>query len=282
MWIALISAVATAAGLVTDKIALSRERLSLRVYLPLVFTFLCAFTLLLAPISARINFEIALLSNQLFLLFLMVIMAIAWNVLFYQSVKKERMYEHEMITMTAPLITIVLAAMFFPNERDPQIFTLALVASAALFIARREKRAKFILDRDGYNLLLGVILMSAENIIFRELLYSYTPVALYAIRTFILACFFMAYYAPRYKQVSTRHYWLIAGSAFLGVIGMITKLYAFAEIGVIYTTLISMLAPLLVLFASWEIFHERIRARIVVAALVILVVVSWATVLTFA
>jgi len=280
MIVALISAVTTAAGLVVDKIGLSRERMSLRVYLPLVFMFLCAFTLLLAPVLGRIDWQIALLPNSLFLLFLMVVMAVAWNVLFYQSVKKERIYEHEMITMTAPLITILLAAVFFPEERDTTIFILAVVASAALFFARKEK-AKLIIDRDGYNLLLGVVLMSAENIIFRELLYSYTPVALYAIRTFILACFFMAYYSPRYKQVNARHWWLIAGSAFLGVIGMLTKLYAFAEIGVIYTTLISLIAPLLVFFASWEIFHERIRARIVVAALVILVVVSWATMLTF-
>lgn len=277
---ALISAVGTAAGLVVDKITLSRERLSLRVYLPLVFAFLCGFTLLLTPVLGRIDFGIALLPNSLFLLFLMVVMAIAWNVLFYQSVKKERVYEHEMISMTAPLITILLAAVFFPEERDTTIFVLAVIASVALFLARKEK-AKFIIDRDGYNLLLGVILMSAENIIFRELLYSYTPVALYAIRTFILACFFMAYYSPRYKQVSVKHWWLIAGSALIGVISMVTKLYAFAEIGVIYTTLISLLAPLLVFFASWEIFHERIRARIVVASIIILAVVSWATVLSF-
>lgn len=278
---ALISAVATAAGLVVDKIGLSRERMTLRVYLPLVFVFLCAFTLILTPVLGRIDWQIALLPNSLFLLFIMAIMAIAWNVLFYQSVKRERIYEHEMISMTAPIFTILLAAVFFPEERNTTVFILAFVASAALFLARKEK-AKFVLDRDAYNLLLGVILMSAENIIFRELLYSYTPVALYAIRTFILACFFMAYYAPRYKQVSSRHWWLIAGSALLGVIGMVGKLYAFAEIGVIYTTLISLLAPLLVFFASWEIFHERIRARIVVAALVILAVISWATMVNFA
>lgn len=278
---ALLSAVSTALSLVVDKLALSRERISLRVFLPLVFAFLCGFTLLLSPFLARIDLEIALLPNSLFLLFLMAMMAVAWNVLFYQSVKKERMYEHEMITMTAPLITIVLAAIFFPEERNAQVFVLAVIASLALFFARKEK-AKFILDRDGYNLLLGVILMSAENIIFRELLYSYTPVALYAIRTFILACFFMAYYAPRYKQVTPRHWWMIAGSALLGVVAMVGKLYAFEQLGVIYTTLISMLAPLLVFFASWEIFHERIRARIIVASLIILAVVSWATVINFA
>ncbi len=277
---AFISAIGTAAGLVVDKITLSRERMALRVYLPLVFTFLCGFTLLLTPLLGRIDFTIAFLPNSLFLLLLMVIVAIAWNVLFYQSVKKERIYEHEVITMTAPLITVLLAAVFFPEERDTTIFVLALVASIALFVARREK-ARFILDRDGYNLLLGVILMSVENILFRELLYSYTPVALYAVRTFILACFFMAYYSPRYKQVSIRHWWLIAGSALIGVISMVTKLYAFAEIGIIYTTLIGLLTPLLVFFASWEIFHEKIRARIVVAGIIILAAVSWATVLTF-
>lgn len=277
---ALISALSAAAGLIIDKITLSRERLPLRVFLPLGFVFLFGLTLLLVPALGRIDFQIALLPNSLFLLFVMIIMAIAWNVLFYQSVQKERIYEHEMITMTAPLVTVILAAVFFPEERDMRVFLLALVASIALFFARSEK-AHFLLDRQGYNLFLGVVLMSAENIIFRELLYSYTPVALYAIRTFILAVFFMAYYSPRYKQVSQKHWWFIAASAVFGAASMLTRLYAFSTIGVIHATLIAILAPLVVFFASWEILHERIRARVIIASLVILGAVSWATVLTF-
>jgi len=275
---ALLSAFAAAGGLILDKICLSRERITLRVYLPLVFVFLCLFSLLLSPTLGRIDFQIALLPNSLFLLFLMVIMAIAWNVLFYQSIQKERVSEHEMITMTAPLVTVLLAAAFFPEERDGRILLLAIVASVALFFARGEKR-HFLLDQQSYNLFLGVVLMSAENIIFRELLYSYTPVALYAIRTLILAVFFMAYYSPRYQQVSAKHWWMIVGSALFGLVTMLAKLYAFSSIGVVHATLITLLAPLIVFFASWEILHERIRARVVIAAIVILAAVSWATVL---
>jgi drug/metabolite transporter (DMT)-like permease len=207
-------------------------------------------------------------------------MAIASNVLFYQSVQKERMYEHEMISMMAPLVTVILAAIFFPEERDMRIFLLALVASVALIFARSEK-AHFLLDRQGYNLFLGIVLISAESIIFRELLYSYTPVALYAIRTFFLAIFFMAYYNPRYKQVSAKHWWMIAGTAFLGAVAMIARLYAFDTIGVIHSMLIAILSPLVVFLASWEVLHERIRARVIIAGIVILAAVSWATVIAF-
>lgn len=280
MLAALISAFSGSIGLIYDKVILSRERIALRVYLPLVFVFLCGFTVLLVPTLGRIDLGIALLPNSLFLFFLMILMAIASNVLFYQSVQKERMYEHEMISMMAPLVTVILAAIFFPEERDMRIFLLALIASVALIFARSEK-SHFLIDRQGYNLLLGIVLISAESIIFRELLYSYTPVALYAIRTFFLAVFFMAYYNPRYKQVSNKHWWMIAATAFLGAVSMIARLYAFDTIGVIHSMLIAVLSPLVIFFASWEVLHERIRARVVLAGIVILVAVSWATVLAF-
>ncbi|QQG49900.1 MAG: DMT family transporter [Candidatus Berkelbacteria bacterium] len=280
MFAALVSALAASVSLIIDKITLSRERMALRVYLPLVFVFLFAFTLLLVPTLGRVEWAIALLPNSLFLLFMMIVLGISWNVLFYQSVQKERIYEHEMITMLAPLVTIILAAVFFPEERDMRIFMLALVASVALFFARSEK-AHFLLDQQGYNLFLGVILMSAESIIFRELLYSYSPVALYAVRTLILAVFFWLYYAPRYKQVTNKHWWFIASSALFGAVSMLTRLYAFSTIGVIHATLIAIISPLVVFFGSWEILHERIRVRVVIASLVILGAVSWATVLAF-
>jgi drug/metabolite transporter (DMT)-like permease len=278
---AIISALSASTGLIVDKFILSRERMSLRVYLPLVFILLCGFTVLLVPLFGRVDWAIALLPNSLFLFFLMILLGVAWNVLFYQNLQRERMYEHEMIAMTAPLVTILLAAVFFPEERDLRIFLLAVVASVALLLARSEK-GRFTLNRQGYNLILGIILMSAENIIFRELLYSYTPVALYAVRTFFLAIFFVAYYNPRYQQVSMKHWRMIALTAFLGAAAMVARLYAFESIGVIHAMLFALLAPLVIFFASWEMLHERIRARVVIAAIIILVAVSWATVLAFA
>jgi drug/metabolite transporter (DMT)-like permease len=277
---ALIAAVSSAANLVVDKITLSRERISLSVFLPLVFAFLFIFTFILTPAFGAIDWSSAELPNSLFLLLLMVVIAVAWNVLFYQSVQQEKIHKHELIMKMGPLVTILLAAVFFPEEFNLRIFILALIASLALLGAKTQ-RHHLILNKTSYNLVLAVILMSMENIIIRELLFSYSPVALYAVRTFFIAIFFWLYYRPHYRRVTTKHKAFIALSAAVGVIQMISRFYSFDQLGVIYTSLVSILAPIIVFYASWEILHEKIKARVVVASIVILICVTIATVLQF-
>ncbi len=277
---AFISALAASTNLVTDKLLLSRHRISLRVFLPIIFIFLFVFTAILTPSFGTVNWDVALLSNSMFLVFLMIVIAIAWNVLFYQSVQAEKVHEHEVVVMMAPLFTILLAAAFFPEEFELRIFILTLISSLALFFAKAEK-AHITTSITSYNLILGVVLMATENVIVRELLYTYSPVALYAIRTLFLAGFFMIYYRPRYAQVSARHWWWIAGSAVLGVVEMLGKFYAFSTVGIVYTTLITMLAPLVIFLASWELLHEKIKPRVLIAFVVIMVCVIIATFIKF-
>ncbi len=277
---ALISAFGSASGLILDKFILSRKKVPLRVYLPLSFIFLFAFSLILTPFYGYINWEVARLSNTMMLLFLMIVIAIAWNVLYAQSMQKEKLHEHELITMMTPLVTILLAAAFFPEEFDYRVFVLAVVASLALIFARTEK-AHFKLDTVGYNLMLAVVLMATESIIMRELLFWYSPIALYTIRTLFITLFFAGFYKPKYQQVPVKTWWLISLSALFGFASMVGRLFAFNSLGIIHATLITSLAPMVVFFASWEILHERIRPRVVVGALVILVAVGWATVLSF-
>lgn len=282
MWAALISALSGASGTILDKVILSRERVKLNVFLPLLFLLLFGFNLILVPFLGKIEWQIVLLPNTLFLVFLMVVIAVAHNVLFYQSIQREKVYQHELVMMMGPFITIILGAAFFPEELQGKgiILLLSLVASVALIWSKGSKE-HFLKDATSYNALLGVVLMSTESIIIRDLLYSMTPVALYGIRTFVIALFFFAYYRPRYGRVSVRHWWLIAASALLGLGLMIARFYAYADLGVVFTTLVSILAPVIVFFASWEILHEKIRPRMVVASVVILACVTWATVLTF-
>jgi len=275
---ALLSAIASGGGLLISKITLTKERVTLRVFLPIVFVFLCGLTLLLVPSFGRVDWQLALLPNALFLLFLLIIIALAANVLLYQSIQREKVHEHELIVMTGPVITVLLAAAFFPEEFDWRIFVLALVASLALLFVKAERGRHFAINQTSYNTFLAVILIATETIITRELLYHYTPVALYAIRTFFLAIFFLAYYRPRTRQVSVKHWWLILAAAVIGVIEMLARYYAFGELGVIYTTLIMVIGPVIAFIISWEVLHERIKSRVVIASVVILVCVALATV----
>ena len=164
MLVALISAVTAAGGLIVDKITLSRRNVPLAVFIPVVFVFLFAFTAVFTPLYGYIDWNTAMLPNNLFLALLMIVIAIAWNVLAYQSLQRESVHQHEVILMTGPIVTILLAALFFREEFNLTIFILALVASLAMLIARTERRhLKF--DKIAYNLFLAVILMSIESII---------------------------------------------------------------------------------------------------------------------
>ncbi|MDO8650401.1 MAG: DMT family transporter [Candidatus Berkelbacteria bacterium] len=276
---ALISAVSAAGGLIVDKVTLSRRSVPLKIFIPVVFTFLFAFTLIFTPLYGYIDWSTALLPNNLFLMLLMIVIAIAWNVLAYQSLQRESVHQHEVILMTGPIVTILLAALFFQEEFNLTIFVLGLIASFAMLIARTEKH-HFKFDKIAYNLFLAVILMSIENVIIRELLYSYSPISLYAFRTFFLALFFWFYYRPKLSEIGKSPLWLLGLSGAIGALSMVTRFYAFGSLGVIFTTLISTLAPIVVFIGSWEILHERIRPRVIVASLVILVCVAVATVLT--
>lgn len=278
---AILSAVSNAFELVVDKTILTKERVTLRVFLPILFILLFLFTLVLVPWLGHVDWQVVFLTNTMFLTFLMVVLAIAWNVLLYQSIQREKVHQHEMVMMLTPLVTIVLAAIFYPEELNTKVLILALLASVTLFFAKGQKE-HFFIDRNSYNTLLGVILMSAETMIVRELLFSYTPVALYAIRTAFLALFFAFYYRPRYGGVSKKHWSLISVSAFVGVVQMIAKYYAFSEFGIVLTTLITILSPIIVFFFSWEVLHERIKPRMVIASLIILACVVLGMYFSFA
>ncbi len=280
MLAAIISSIANAGSLITDKIALSREQISLKVFLPILFIFLFGFTLILVPMLGRFDTSVALLPSTLFLVFLMIILAVASNALYYEGVQKNKIHHHEIMMMLLPLFTVVLAAIFFPENFDLRIFGLAFVASLALIFAKGSKE-HFFIDKDSYNTFLAVILMAAEAIVAKELLYSFSPVALYAIRTLFIAVFFIFYYQPRYSTVKLGHWWIIAGCAVIGVVTVIAQYYAYSSLGIIYTTLVAALAPIIVFLASWEILHEKIKPRVVIAAMVILACVVVATVLQF-
>lgn len=281
MFSALASALASGIGLVVDKIALSRHKIRLNVFLPLCFLLLFLLTVVLTPWYGQVDWDLVLhLPNVLFLVFLMIVISIAWNVLYYQSVRHEEVHQHELMTMSGPIITIVLAAVFFPEELDKRIFFLALVASLALFFAKGERHRHFQLNKTSYNTLLAVILMSTESIIIRELLHFFSPVALYALRTGVLAVFFFSYYRPRLSGVTTPQWRILLISSLMGAVTMIGRFIAFNDLGVIFTTLLAVLAPIIVFLASWEILHERIKPRVVTASIIILVCVAIATVLT--
>ncbi len=272
-----ISALADAGAVIVDKIILGRRRMALHVFIPTLFLLLFLMTAILAPFLGLVETRLALKPQYIFLFILMIILAITWNVFYYQSIQKEKLYEHELIIMLAPAATIILASLLFPqNELDKRIFVPAVIAAGALFVSRLEKN-HLAFDKYSLNLFLAVLLMSLEIMIINELLAIYSPVSLYALRTGFVFLFFIAYYRPRLTAISKGNLAWTALSALLGVIYMILRFYGYRNLGVVHTTLILIISPFLVYVCSSFIFNEKIKWKTVITGLIILICIAYVT-----
>ncbi len=271
----LIAALSQAGGIIIDKITLTRQRVEIKVFVPILFVFLFFLTVVAFPWLGWISADFFDLKHQI-LFWAMIAVAIVWNILYYRGAQAEKVQDFELIVMGQPLVTILLASIFLQNERNWPIMAVAIVAAIALIFAH-VKKEHFEFSKESWGLILAVVLMSVELILIDLLLNVFSPVALYAVRTGVIASFFYFYYQPHLRLVSSNHYGLIATSAALGVIQMITKFYGFQVFGVVYTSLILILAPVLVYIISTLWMHERLKSRTLVCGLVILICVLYAT-----
>lgn len=251
--------------------------MELRNYIPLLFVFLFFASLVTLPWLGGINTALASSQMYIFYFILMVLLAIMWNIFYYQGLRKEKMIEFQMILLLTPLVTVLLAILFFPEEYNRPVFLAAVVGGLALFFSH-VKRHHLEFDKYALHLLLAVILIAMETMVQKELLYVYSPATLYAARTGILALFFAIYYRPQTHKVHDYEFRLVFLSGVLGAFYMITKFIGFKELGVIYTTLILLLVPVLSSWLDAKLYGTEIKRRTIIAFIIILLCVVYATI----
>ena len=274
-----IAAVSQAAGIIVDKIILTRRRMEIHVFIPVLFLFLFLLTAILMPFWGTISLEF-FRPYYLIIFVLMIAAALIWNVFYYKGAQAEKVQEFELIIMFQPLLTILLAAFLIEKNTNIHLLIASIIASLALIFSH-VKKMHFQLSRESWGLVLAVVFISIEIILQRIMLNVLSPVSLYFVRTGIIFVFFIILYRPRIRQVANTNALLILATSTLGVLQMTTKFYGFQELGVIYTSLILILSPILVYIISTIVLHERLRVRTIISALVILGCIVYATVFNF-
>ena len=245
--------------------------------MPILFLFLFLLTAILFPFFGKISIDI--LSWRYIILFsAMIATAIIWNIYYYRGLQAEKVQEFELIVMFQPLLTILLATIFLKGERNIHIEIAAFIAAVCLIVAHINKN-HLTLSRGATQLVLAVVFMSVELIIIDVLLKVLSPVALYTIRTGILLIFFYLYMRPQISRVADSNIWLIFLTSAFGVAQMVSKFYGFEKYGVIYTSLILILAPILIYIISSIWLHEKLKPRMIISALVIIGCIVYATIL---
>lgn len=272
----IIASIGYAGGIISSKLILAKHRVPVMRYIPLLFIWLCVLTAIFLPMFGKVNWHLFWDVKYITLFILMVVVAATWNMFYYRGIQKEEIHEFELIMLMSPLVTVLLAGIFLPDERNVSVFIAALVASAALLITRfRHHHVR--IGKVAWQTMLAMVLMSFESIVIKELLSVFSPVSLYFVRTLTLSIVFLIIYKPKILSVSKEVYALTIFSAIFGVVQMVLKYYGFGSLGVVETTMILVLGPFLVYFYSAFFFRERLFKRDIFAAATVVASILYVT-----
>lgn len=271
---AFLASIGYAGGVVVDKVVLSRYRLPVKRFIPLLFVWLAVITAILLPVFGHINLPLFESYKYIGLFVLMIIVALAWNSLYYRGIQDGEVHELEFIMMLTPITTIILSEIFLPGERNLSIFIAGMVASIAL-IASRFRHNHLQITKNTGVIVLAMILSSAESIVIKLLLDTMSPVALYFARTAIMAVIFLIMWRPKLLAMPAKCFAYTIISAAFGVLQMVLKFYGFAKLGVAETTMFLILGPFLVYFFSAFYFKENIKKRDIIGTIVVVAAIIY-------
>ncbi len=269
-----------AGGVLIDKYELSKRHFPLRLYLPLLFAMLAFVTgviMVLKPSTISIS-EDAGQGSYVVAFIAMIALATTWNIYYYRGLKRETVQQFDLILLIEPLATVAMASIFFVQERNAVRLLLALIAAIMLIIAH-VRRSRVVFNTFARGLLIAVFLISLEVLVIRVLLDVYSPVLLYFLRTLALTVAFLGIYRPSFKHLSLADFSITFVVALFGVLQMVSRFFGYAFGGVVLTTLLLLLGPVIVESISLFFLKERMTHKTALAFMVIILCVYYASII---
>jgi len=266
----LLAVLGFAGGVLTSKFELSKRKVPISVHAPLLFLLLCFVTgmIMIATGQKVMLPDVVFGPSYIIAFIIMICVAVAWNVFYYQALSKENIQEFDLIIVTEPLVTIALAGVYLSSERNPTVLLLALIAAIALIFAHM-RHHKVRIDRYAKELIVAVFLMGVEVLIIKYLLGAFSPISLYFWRTLFVFGALYAMYRPDFKKVALRDFTIIFIDALFGVLQMVARYYGYNIGGVVVTTLALLLGPVIVEVYSLSVMKEKVSSKSVLAFVVV-------------
>jgi drug/metabolite transporter (DMT)-like permease len=144
----------------------------------------------------------------------------------------------------------------------------ALVASLALVLAHVRKD-HFVFDKYSVAALFSSLFFGFEFVVSRPLLEFYSPFTFYFVRSLVIFLIGWTFFHPKFVPLKNETKWLflIAGAG--AVVYRVILYYGYLTLGVIYTTTVFIMAPVLVYIFAAMFLKEKITKRQIVSSLVI-------------
>lgn len=263
-------------GTVLVKKVLRKHKLDIKSYQ--VFEFLAIFLVMVPLIWFFWKLTPEALTLTSIGIFAFVIAAsIIANLLVFYAFKWEKVTELEPMRLFQPLFVILIAFVIYASERQTSIHILgaALVASLALIFSHIKKHhLKF--NKYMIAALLGSLFFALELVASKSILPYYSPLSFYFVRCSFVFLISYAIFRPKFNTAN-QHTWIhifIIGAIWVAY--RVLLYYGYTAFGVIFTTLLFILAPVFIYTLSSIFLKEKLTWRNIVATAIIVACVAYA------
>lgn len=213
----------------------------------------------------------AFLLKNIGIFFFVVIVSVLANVLIFYSLKRENITEFEPVWLMQPLFTILLAVIVYSSERKWSIVALAFIASISL-IAAHFRRHHFRIDRYMAAVYLGSFFFAVELVASKAIVGFYNPFFFYFLRCFFIFLLALAIFRPRFGIV-VKEKKLGAMILLIAVLWAVYRAiiyYGYGVYGVVVTTLLFILSPVIMILLAVIFLHERPTKRQIISNIIML------------
>ncbi|MDP3992071.1 MAG: EamA family transporter [Nanoarchaeota archaeon] len=271
-YLPILGAIALAGGTILERIVLKKKKVDIKLYQTASFLAIIVSLLPLLYFFWKLDSG-ALESKNILIFSLVILFATIANLLVFYSLKGEKVGNLEPARVLEPLFVILLAIVFsfFAEglfERNFKVIVPALIASSALVFSHIKKNH---LKFNPYFIaaIFGSFFFALELVISRLILDFYSPVTFYFLRSSSIFLLSLLIFRPDFKKLDTKVRWQIFATGFIWMIYRVVVYYGYLNVGVIFTTLLLMLGPILIYALAYFILKEKISWYNFAAAIVI-------------
>jgi len=277
--IPILGSLALAGGTVLQKTVLRKKKIDIKLYQ--VLEFFSIVIVLLPLLYFFWKFDIQALQPRNILIFAIVVaFSIIANLFMFFSLKGEKVSNLEPAKILEPLFVVLLAILFsffFEElyERNLKVIIPAIIAATALILTHIKKHH---LQFNKYFLaaIAGSFFFALELILTRLILDFYSPISFYFLRCSFVFLISLILFRPHFKDASKPVRLHILFIAAIWVIYRIIVYYGYLNLGVVFTTLIIMLAPIFIYIFAHIFLKEKIKVRNIISAAIIVACVLYA------
>ncbi len=283
IYIPIIGAVLEGIGMTLEKKILRKHKIDHKNYIVYGFLALVLVMLPLIYFLWQIKPQAYELKNMLIFGFV-ILTSILANLLIFYSLKREELTKIEPIRLMQPLFIILLAFIFsfffavYASERKFSILGLALIASISL-IASHVKKNHLVYNKYMIAALIGSFLFALELVVSRAILPYYSSLTFYFLRCLSVFLITAVIFHPKITSIQNKTKILILITGVVWVAYRLILYWGYLALGIIFTTILFILAPIFIYIFARIFLKEKITWRNIIASAIIIACVIVAIIL---